>query len=182
MATKRKVSPRAPQSRQRPGVQAVISPCLWYDGDAEEAARFYVSIFKNGKITSVTHFPPVGQEVHGRKAGSVMTVDFTLNGVPFTALNGGPLFKFTEAVSMQVLCRTQAEIDYYWEALRAGGDPKAQQCGWLKDRFGLSWQVAPRGMVKLMGDPRSKGGQRAFAAMMEMSRIDIAALKAAAKG
>lgn len=181
MATKRKAKANAISSNRtaspRAGV-AVISPCLWYDGTAEEAARLYVSIFPKAKITAVTRFPAVGQEVHGRPAGSVMTVDFQLNGVPFTALNGGPLFKFTEAVSLQVLCRTQAEIDYYWDKLRAGGDAKAQQCGWLKDKFGLSWQVAPVNMTKLMGNPRTKGGQRAFAAMMEMHKIDIAALKA----
>ena len=111
------------------------------------------------KIVSVTRYPAVGQEVHGRTPGSVMTVEFVLNGVPFTALNGGPLFKFNEAVSMQVLCRTQAEIDYYWEKLRAGGDPQSQQCGWLKDRFGLSWQVAPAGIrvvtIKTGGIPES---------------------------
>jgi len=111
-----------------------------------------------------------------------MTVDFVLNGLPFTALNGGPLFKFNEAISLQVLCRTQAEIDYYWEKLGAGGDPRAQACGWLKDRFGVSWQVAPQGIVKLFKDPKSRPAERAFAAMMNMKKLDIAALARARKG
>ncbi len=183
MATKRKAPAR--KKAARPTASAAvqtISPCLWFDDQAEEAARLYVSIFKKAKISAVTRYPAVGQEVHGRAPGSVMTVEFVLNGVPFTALNGGPLFKFNEAVSLQVLCRTQAEIDYYWEKLGEGGDPRARQCGWLKDKFGLSWQVAPTGMVKMLGDPKSKSTERAFAAMMQMKKLDIAALKAAAKG
>jgi predicted 3-demethylubiquinone-9 3-methyltransferase (glyoxalase superfamily) len=181
MATKRKTPARKKAARPAAAVPT-ISPCLWFDDQAEEAARFYVSIFKKAKIKAVTRYPAVGQEVHRRPPGSVMTVEFVLNGLVFTALNGGPLFKFNEAVSLQVLCRTQAEIDYYWEKLGAGGDPKAQQCGWLKDKFGLSWQVAPTGMAKMLADPKSKSTERAFAAMMEMKKIDIAALKAAAKG
>ncbi len=183
MATKRKAPAR--KKAARPTASAAvqtISPCLWFDDQAEEAARLYVSIFKKAKISAITRYPAVGQEVHGRAPGSVMTVEFVLNGVPFTALNGGPLFKFNEAVSLQVLCRTQAEIDYYWEKLGEGGDPRARQCGWLKDKFGLSWQVAPTGMAKMLGDPKSKSTERAFAAMMQMKKIDIAALKAAAKG
>jgi predicted 3-demethylubiquinone-9 3-methyltransferase (glyoxalase superfamily) len=159
-----------------------ISTCLWFDGQAEEAAKFYVSVFRKGRIQRVTHFPAVGQEVHGQPAGRVMTVEFTLNGVPFLGLNGGPQFKFNEAISMQVLCKTQAEIDYYWEALGAGGDPAAQACGWLKDRFGLSWQVAPADMEKYYRDPHSKATERAFTAMMGMKKLDIAALKKAFKG
>ena len=180
MATKRKAKVKSSPRKASP--QAVISPCLWFDSEAEEAARFYVSVFRKAKVTGITYYPAVGKEIHGREPGSVLTVEFVLNGVPFTALNGGPVFKFNEAVSLQVLCRTQAEIDYYWEKLGEGGDPKARQCGWLKDRFGLSWQVAPLGMVKLLGDPKSKGGQRAFAAMLEMKKIDLATLKAALKG
>ena len=111
-----------------------------------------------------------------------MTVEFVLNGLPFTALNGGPLFKFTEAISMQVLCKTQAEIDYYWEKLGQGGDPAARQCGWLKDKFGLSWQVAPEGMEKMYADHQAASTRRVFAAMMQMKKLDIAALEAAAKG
>jgi predicted 3-demethylubiquinone-9 3-methyltransferase (glyoxalase superfamily) len=181
MATKRKAPARKATSR-RGTPSATLSPCLWFDDQAEEAARYYVSIFKKAKIVSVNRYPAVGQDVHGRPAGSVMTVDFVLNGLTFTALNGGPVFKFNEAVSMQVLCRTQAEIDYYWEKLGAGGDPKARACGWLKDKFGLSWQVAPLGIVKLFRDPKTKPAERAFAAMMKMKKIDIAALEAARKG
>lgn len=184
---KRKSSSRPSQGRQRAGIQSfsrvqTISPCLWFDSDAEQAARFYVSIFKKGKIVGITHFPAVGQETHGRPAGSVMTVEFVINGMPITALNGGPLFKFNEAISLQVLCRTQAEIDYYWEKLGEGGDPNARQCGWLKDKFGLAWQIVPQAIMKIMGDPKSKGGRRAFAAMMEMKKLDIAELRKAAKG
>jgi predicted 3-demethylubiquinone-9 3-methyltransferase (glyoxalase superfamily) len=160
---------------------AVISPCLWFDDQGEEAAKFYVSIFPEAKITGITRVPAVGQEIHGRPAGSVLTVEFVLNGVPFLALNGGPQFKFNQAISMQVLCRTQEEIDYYWEKLGEGGDPEAQACGWLKDRFGLSWQVSPLGLLDLYKDWKSKATERAFAAMMDMKKLDIAALRAAGK-
>ncbi len=177
MTTKRK----APRKKPAAKVQ-VISPCLWFDGEAEEAAKFYVSVFEKGKITRITYYPAVGQETHGRQPGSVMTAEFVINGLPILALNGGPAFKFNEAVSLQVLCKTQAEIDYYWEKLGAGGDPKARQCGWLKDRFGLSWQIAPDGMGKMLKDHKSPATQRAFAAMMEMKKLDIAALKAAYRG
>ena len=182
MATQRK----APASRRkptRPGVQVQpISPCLWFDDQAEDAARFYVSVFKKSRIIQVNRYPAVGQEIHGRRAGSVMTVDFTLNGLRFTALNGGPQFKFNEAISLQVICKTQAEIDYYWGKLSEGGDPKAQMCGWLKDRFGLSWQVVPEGMQKMLKQEESPGAERAFAAMMKMKKLDLAALRAAFRG
>jgi predicted 3-demethylubiquinone-9 3-methyltransferase (glyoxalase superfamily) len=181
MATRRKTPARKKPARRAAPI-ATLSPCLWFDGEAEEAARFYVSIFKKAKVVSVNRFPAVGQEIHGRPAGSVMTVDFVLNGLPFTALNGGPQFKFNEAVSLQVLCRTQAEIDYYWEKLGAGGDPRAQACGWLKDKYGVSWQVAPLGVVKYFKDPKSKPAERAFVAMMDMKKLDIAALQKARKG
>jgi len=159
-----------------------IAPCLWFDNQAEEAAKFYVRIFKKSKIRKITRYGEAGYEIHKRPAGSVMTVEFELEGQPFTALNGGPLFKFNEAVSLQVLCKTQKEIDYYWEKLGAGGDPNAQQCGWLKDRYGLSWQVVPADALQLLGEPKSKKSQRAFAAMMEMKKMDIAALKRAYDG
>jgi predicted 3-demethylubiquinone-9 3-methyltransferase (glyoxalase superfamily) len=180
MAAKRKAKRAAPAKAR--ATVATISPCLWFDSQAEEAARFYVSVFKKGKITAVHRYPAVGQEIHKRPAGSVMTVDFTLNGVPFTALNGGPVFKFSEAISLQVLCDTQAEIDYYWDKLGEGGDPNARQCGWLKDKFGLSWQVSPKAMGKMLKDPKSPATERAFAAMMEMKKLDIAKLKAAFRG
>jgi predicted 3-demethylubiquinone-9 3-methyltransferase (glyoxalase superfamily) len=188
MATKRKAARKAPTpktaSRRAAGTAAVqaISPCLWFDSQAEEAARFYVSVFKKGKIVTITRYPAVGQEIHGREPGSVMTVEFVLNGLPFTALNGGPLFKFNEAVSLQVFCRTQKEIDYYWDRLGEGGDPNARQCGWLKDKYGLSWQVVPTGMAEYFKNAKSKSTERAFAAMMQMKKIDIAALDAAFEG
>src|SRR5881392_1642326 len=137
-------------------VSQKIAPCLWFDNQAEEAAKFYVSIFKSSKVVSVARYPEAGQQTHGRPAGSVMTVDFELNGLRFTALNGGPLFKFNEAVSIEIHCDTQKEVDYYWEKLTAGGDPKAQACGWLKDKYGVSWQVVPNEMADLLKDPKSE--------------------------
>jgi predicted 3-demethylubiquinone-9 3-methyltransferase (glyoxalase superfamily) len=159
-----------------------ISPCLWFDNDAENAARFYTEIFKNSRILRVTRYSKAGVEVHHRPSGSVMTVSFELDGQPFTALNGGPMFKFNEAISLQVNCATQVEIDYYWEKLSAGGDPKAQQCGWLKDRFGLSWQVVPDFLDDLFKDENSSGAQRAMDAMLKMKKIDIAVIRRAHAG
>ena len=159
-----------------------IAPCLWFDHRAEEAARFYVGIFKKSKIIAVSRYSKAGYEVHRRPEGSVMTVAFELDGQPFTALNGGPIFKFNEAISLQVYCDDQKEIDYYWDRLGEGGDPKAQQCGWLKDRYGLSWQVAPRGMEKMLKDSKSAKAQRVMAAVMQMKKFDLAALERAYKG
>ena len=159
-----------------------IQPCLWFDTQAEEAAKFYTGIFPDSKITDVARYPAVGQEIHGKAAGSVMTVAFLLDGQPFTALNGGPVFKFNEAVSLMVMCDTQAEVDHYWEKLGAGGDPDARQCGWLKDRFGVSWQIVPRGMDRMMSDPDPKKRERAFAAMLKMKKLDIAELERAFAG
>jgi predicted 3-demethylubiquinone-9 3-methyltransferase (glyoxalase superfamily) len=161
---------------------ARIAPCLWFDHQAEEAARFYVSVFKNARITAVTRYSDAGQEIHRKPPGSVMTVEFELDGQRMTALNGGPLFKFNEAVSLQVFCGTQGEIDDYWEKLGQGGDPKAQQCGWLKDKYGLSWQVVPTGMEQMLKDPESPGARRAMEAMLKMKKIDIATLKGALEG
>jgi predicted 3-demethylubiquinone-9 3-methyltransferase (glyoxalase superfamily) len=155
-----------------------IRACLWYDGKAEEAAQFYTAIFPNSKILATTRFSEAGKEIHGKEPGSVMTVDFELNGKPFTALNGGPIFKFTEAISFQVFCDTQDEIDRYWEKLGAGGDPRAQNCGWLKDRYGLSWQIVPAILPKLLEGPAR--AQRVLAALMGMTKLDIRALQAAA--
>ena len=160
----------------------IITPCLWFDHQAEDAANFYISIFKNCRITSVSRYGEVGQEIHGRPPGSVMVVAFELDGQPFTALNGGPIFKFTEAVSLQIGCETQAEVDYFWEKLTDGGDPEAQQCGWVKDKFGLSWQVVPNVLSKLVGDPASEGSQRAMQAMMGMGKLNIAELEQAYAG
>ena len=159
-----------------------IVPCLWFDDQAEAAAKFYTDIFKNSKITKISYYTDVGREVHGRKAGSVMTVEFELDGQPFTALNGGPEFKFNEAVSLQIFCDTQKEIDYYWERLTQGGDPQAQQCGWLKDKFGLSWQVVPEGMEEMFTNESSPAAARAMNAMLGMKKIDVAQLERAYKG
>lgn len=159
-----------------------IASCLWFDSNAEEAANFYVGIFPNSKIAKITRYGKEGQEITRRPPGSVMTVSFELDGRPFTALNGGPVFKFNEAISFEVHCETQEEVDYYWEKLGAGGDPKAQQCGWLKDRFGVSWQIIPIELLELVGDPTSEKSERAVKAMLQMKKLDIAALKRAHQG
>ena len=159
-----------------------IAPCLWFDDQAEEAAKFYTSVFPNSKIGAVTRYGEVGHEIHGRPAGSVMTVEFEINGQGFTALNGGPVFKFNEAVSFQVPCDSQEEIDFFWAKLSEGGDPNAQQCGWLEDRFGLSWQVVPRGMAEMLKDPESAAAKRAMAAVLKMKKLDIAELQKAYEG
>ena len=159
-----------------------ISPCLWFADQAEDAANFYTSIFKDSRIVHTTRYGAAGFEVHHRPAGSVMTVDFELNGVRFTALNGGPHFTFNPAVSFQIICKTQNEIDYYWEKLGAGGNPQAQQCGWLQDKFGLSWQVNPEGMDEMMKDPASEAASRAMTAMLKMKKLDINELERAYAG
>jgi len=159
-----------------------INPCLWFDTQAEEAARFYTSIFKGSKITAVARYPAVGQEIHGQPAGAVMMVAFEIDGQSYTALNGGPVFKFNEAISFQIECDTQDEVDYYWQRLSEGGDPEAQQCGWLKDKFGLSWQVVPTVLQKMILDPDTAKSQRAFQAMLQMKKFDIASLRKAFDG
>jgi predicted 3-demethylubiquinone-9 3-methyltransferase (glyoxalase superfamily) len=153
-----------------------ITPFLWFDGNAEEAARFYVSVFKNSKIVTTVRYGDAGP---GPK-GSVMTVVFSLDGQEFIGLNGGPHFKFTEAVSFSIDCKTQEEVDYYWDRLSAGGEPS--QCGWLKDRFGLSWQVNPGVLGEMLGDPEPARAKRVMEAMLKMQKIDIAALKRAYAG
>lgn len=157
-----------------------IAPCLWFDSQAEEAAKFYTGIFENSRIGKIARYGEAGREVHGRPPGSVMTVAFELDGQPFTALNGGPIFKFNEAVSLQVNCETQKEVDYYWERLSAGGDPQAQQCGWLKDKYGVSWQVVPTALPELLTDRDTAKSQRAMTAMLKMKKLDIDQLKRAA--
>ena len=159
-----------------------ISPCLWFDHQAEDASRFYTAIFEDSKIVAISRYPEVGQEIHGKPSGSVMTVGFELNGKSFTALNGGPIFKFNEAVSFQIECATQEEVDYYWEQLSESGDPQAQQCGWLKDKFGLSWQIVPQVLPELLNDPDTEKSQRAFQAMMQMKKLDIEGLQRAFAG
>ncbi|HEV7732912.1 MAG TPA: VOC family protein [Candidatus Binatia bacterium] len=159
-----------------------ISPCLWFDHQAEQAAEFYVSVFPNSKITDISRYGEAGKEHHRRPVGSVMTVAFELDGQSFTGLNGGPIFTFNEAISLQIGCDTQAEVDHFWNALSAGGDPQAQQCGWLKDRFGVSWQVVPNVLPELLRRPEPGAGQRAMGAMMQMKKLDIAELVRAAEG
>jgi predicted 3-demethylubiquinone-9 3-methyltransferase (glyoxalase superfamily) len=150
-----------------------ITPFLWFDGQAEEAANFYVSIFPNSKVGSTSRYGEAGP---GPK-GSVMTIAFELDALSFTALNGGPMFKFTEAISLVVHCETQAEVDHYWDKLSAGG--QQVQCGWLKDKYGLSWQIVPNALIELVQDKDPAKSRRVMAAMMQMKKIDIAGLKAA---
>jgi predicted 3-demethylubiquinone-9 3-methyltransferase (glyoxalase superfamily) len=150
-----------------------ITPCLWFDNQAEDAANFYTSIFKNSKIDQVSRYGKEGFEFHGQKEGTAMTVSFQLDGQAFTALNGGPMFKFSEAISFQIACETQEEIDYYWTKLTSGGGQESQ-CGWLKDKFGLSWQVVPTILPKLMSDPAKSG--RVMNAFLKMKKFDINAL------
>ena len=163
-------------------IRSKIAPCLWFDDKAEPAAAFYTGIFPNSRIGTVLRYSEVGQEFHGKPAGSVMTVAFELDGLAFTALNGGPLFRFNEAVSLQVYCETQQEIDHYWKKLSAGGDENAQQCGWLKDRYGLSWQIVPLALLDMLQGPAPEKSQRAMAALFQMKKLDSAALQRAYAG
>jgi len=157
-----------------------ITPCLWFDGQAEEAARFYVSIFEDSGIDAVSRYGKEGFEVHGQPEGSVMTVAFHLGGQPFTALNGGPQFRFSEAISFQVACETQAEVDHFWSRLAAGGEEGP--CGWLKDRFGLSWQIVPTVLTQMLGDPDAGKRERVTKAFLQMKKLDVAALERAYAG
>lgn len=159
-----------------------ITPCLWFDNQAEEAVKFYTGIFRNSKILNISRYGEAGREVHGRPAGSVMTIAFELDGQAFTALNGGPTFKFNEAISFQVDCETREEVDYYWEKLSEGGDEKSQQCGWLKDKFGASWQIIPSILPKMMSDADPKKSGRVMEAMLRMKKIDIDELARAYAG
>ncbi|MES2353651.1 MAG: VOC family protein [Pseudomonadota bacterium] len=163
------------------GIQK-ITPCLWFDNQAEEAVDFYTSIFSNSKILKITRYGEGGKEIHRKPPGSVLTITFELDGQVFTALNGGPNFKFNEAISFQVYCETQEEVDYYWTKLSEGGDERAQQCGWLKDKYGASWQIVPSILPELIGDPDSKKSQRAMTALMQMKKLDIDKLKQAYAG
>jgi predicted 3-demethylubiquinone-9 3-methyltransferase (glyoxalase superfamily) len=157
-------------------VQQEIVPNLWFDTEAEEAAEFYCSVFPNSKITNVNHYPDASD-----RAGTVLTVEFELNGNKFVGINGGPEFKFDEAVSFQITCEDQDEVDSYWERLPADGGEQGM-CGWLKDKYGLSWQVVPEGFDEAMLDPDPERANRAWHAMMKMRKLDIAALRAAADG
>jgi predicted 3-demethylubiquinone-9 3-methyltransferase (glyoxalase superfamily) len=159
-----------------------IMPCLWFDDQAEAAAQFYTTIFSNSRIVRVTRYNEAGHEIHGKQAGSVMTVVFELDGQQFTALNGGPVFTFNEAISFQIMCDTQQEIDYYWDTLGQGGDERAQQCGWLKDRYGVSWQVVPVALVEIINASDPAKARRATEAMLRMKKLDIEALQRAFAG
>jgi predicted 3-demethylubiquinone-9 3-methyltransferase (glyoxalase superfamily) len=157
-----------------------ITPFLWFDTQAEEAAKFYTSIFDNSRIKQVHRYGKAGHETHGMQAGSVMTVEFEIEGQPLVALNGGPLFKFNEAFSLQVSCENQDEIDYFWSKLSEGGEQS--RCGWLKDKYGLSWQIVPAMLPQLLGGADRGKSERAMSAMMQMTKFDIAALQRAHAG
>ena len=152
-----------------------ITPCLWFDSQAEEAARYYTSIFKNSKIGAINYYGKEGYDIHGQKEGTVLTVEFHINGQPFTAMNGGPIFKFNESISFQVFCETQQEIDEYWNKLCS--EDEEGQCGWLKDKYGVSWQIVPSILPKLMSDPAKS--ERVMKALLQMKKLDIEKLQQA---
>ena len=156
-----------------------ITPCLWFDSNAEEAANFYISIFKNSKIGKISRYGKEGYEIHGKPEGTVLTVEFELNGQTFTALNGGPVFRFNEAISFQVQCKSQNEVDYYCQKLSKGGDEKAQQCGWLKDKYGVSWQIVPTVLGEMLQDKDPKKSGKVMNALLQMKKIDIRTLEKA---
>ena len=156
-----------------------ICPFLWFSSQAEDAANFYVSIFKNSKIDDITRYGDEGFEIHHMKEGTVMTVEFQIEDQKFIALNGGPVFRFNEAISFQIMCDTQEDIDYYWNKLSEGGEQDAQQCGWLKDKYGLSWQVVPKLLPKLLKDKNAKKSQSVMLAMLQMKKIDVIELRKA---
>jgi len=158
-----------------------ITPFLWFDDQAEEAVKFYTSIFKNSKVGKLTHYGKSAEKAAGRPAGSVMTVEFELEGQKFTALNGGPVFKFNESISFVVNCETQEEVDYFWEKLTADGGQEAE-CGWLKDKFGVSWQVVPTVLIEMLHDKDSEKSERVMKAMLQMQKFDIKKLNAAYAG
>ncbi|MEN3278566.1 MAG: hypothetical protein V7631_4356 [Massilia sp.] len=157
-----------------------INPCLWFDSQAEEAANYYVGTFPNARISAISRYGQAGRDIHAMAPGTVMSVAFELDGQPFTALNGGPAFQFSEAISFQVRCDTQEEIDFYWDRLGAGGDELARQCGWLKDRYGVSWQIVPRQLDSLLTGPDPARTDRVMEALLKMKKLDIDALVHAA--
>jgi predicted 3-demethylubiquinone-9 3-methyltransferase (glyoxalase superfamily) len=157
-----------------------ITPNLWFDTQAEEAVKFYTSIFKNSKVGATSHYDEASAKASGQPVGGVLTIEFQLEGQDFLALNGGPIFKFNEAISFAVSCKDQAEVDYYWEKLSAV--PESEQCGWLKDKFGLSWQIVPDRLAELLNDPDKAKASRAMNAMLSMKKLDIAELEKAAQG
>lgn len=157
-----------------------ITPCLWFDTEAEEAAKFYCSVFKDSKLSKISRYTEAGREVHGKPAGSVMVVEFEIEGQTFTALNGGPNFKFNEAISLQVRCETQADVDYFWSKLTQGGEEGP--CGWLKDKYGVSWQVVPASIPNMMTDPDSRKSERVMNAFLKMKKLDIDEIERAYEG
>lgn len=157
-----------------------LTPCLWFDSQAEEAAKFYTEIFPNSKIGTVSRFTEAGRELHGKEPGIAMSVSFELNGQPFTGLNGGPMYKFTEAISFQIMCQSQEEVDHYWDRLSAGG--QILQCGWLTDKFGVTWQVVPIALMEMISGPDPEKSKRMLDAMFPMQKLDIATLKRAYDG
>jgi predicted 3-demethylubiquinone-9 3-methyltransferase (glyoxalase superfamily) len=157
-----------------------ITPCLWFDTQAEEAAKFYTAVFENSRINKISRYTEAGRDIHGKATGSVLTVEFELEGQAFTALNGGPHFKFDESVSFQVMCEGQAEVDYFWQKLSDGG--QEGQCGWLKDKFGLSWQVVPQVLPQMLADADGAKRERAMSALMGMKKFDVEALQRAFTG
>lgn len=159
-----------------------ITPNLWFDDRAEEAVEFYTSIFRNSRIGRISRYGEAGYEIHGKPAGTAMTVEFQIEGQEFVALNGGPYFKFTEAISFIVGCDSQDEVDYYWERLSQGGDAEAQQCGWLKDKYGVSWQIIPAALLEMISDADPEKAQRVMRAIYPMKKIDIGTLKRAYEG
>ncbi|MEO7969921.1 MAG: VOC family protein [bacterium] len=158
-----------------------ITPFLWFDNNAEEAVNFYVSLFKNSKVGKTTKYHGASAQAAGRPEGSLMTAEFQLEGQNFVAINAGPHFKFTEAISFVVDCESQAEVDYFWEKLTAAGGQESQ-CGWLKDKYGLSWQITPRVLIEMIGDKDPQKAQRVMAAMLQMKKIDTATLQRAYGG
>lgn len=164
-------------------IDSKITPCLWFDTQAEEAVSFYVSIFNNARIVAISRYGEAGREVHGMPAGTVLTVVFELEGQRFTAMNGGPVFKFNEAISFQIHCDTQQEIDDLWDKLGEGGPEEARQCGWLKDKYGVSWQVVPRELgERLMTSGDTERTDRVMTALLKMKRLDLAELQRAYSG
>lgn len=159
-----------------------ITPCLWFDTQAEDAAQFYCAIFPNSQILQISRYGEAGYEIHRKRAGSILTVTFDLDGQAFTALNGGPEFRFNPAISFQVACDNQPELDRYWDALSAGGEEQAQQCGWLQDRYGVWWQIIPTGLPAMMCDADSRKSERVMDALLQMKKLDIAKLQQAFDG
>jgi predicted 3-demethylubiquinone-9 3-methyltransferase (glyoxalase superfamily) len=166
--------------RIMPTIKQRIAPFLWFDTQAEQAARFYTSLFENSRIKQISRYGKAGREVHGKEPGSVLTVEFEIDGMTFVALNGGPQHKFSEAVSFQVTCETQAEIDHFWSKLSDGGEEGP--CGWLKDKYGLSWQIVPSVLSRMLTDSDGAKSERAMAALMTMKKFDIAGLQRAYAG